>query len=160
MHVHIYTITYMYNHVYGNLHECTCLLYVTVVITYWEVVAEGALGFKGRDRTFIALIKLFGSSGGLKLENVRSLVCRKTKSSDMMNIQHHWLVEPATHLCDQHCILIQQAMYSKLPEMENDFWTWHFGKMVGEGSQWLCQTIPPHQQETGAYLKDNNFSMI
>lgn len=62
-----------------NLHECTCILYVAVVITYWEVVAEGALGFKGRDRTFIALIKLFGSSGGLKLENVRSLVCRKNK---------------------------------------------------------------------------------
>lgn len=47
------------------------------LITYWEVLAEGALGFKGIGRTFIAWIKLLWSGGGLKLENVFSLDCRK-----------------------------------------------------------------------------------
>ena len=46
-------------------------------------MAEGALWFKGKDWIFIALIKVLGSSGGLKLERVLSLVYRKNNNVAM-----------------------------------------------------------------------------
>ena len=47
-------------------------------------MAEGALWFKGKDWIFIALIKVLGSSGGLKLERVLSLVYRKKKTITLL----------------------------------------------------------------------------
>ena len=47
-------------------------------------MAEGALWFKGKDWIFIALIKVLGSSGGLKLERVLSLVYRKKNNNVAM----------------------------------------------------------------------------
>lgn len=49
-------------------------------------MAEGALWFKGKDWIFIALIKVLGSSGGLKLERVLSLVYRKKNNNIAMFI--------------------------------------------------------------------------
>lgn len=49
-------------------------------------MAEGALWFKGKDWIFIALIKVLGSSGGLKLERVLSLVYRKENNNIAMFI--------------------------------------------------------------------------
>ena len=49
-------------------------------------MAEGALWFKGKDWIFIALIKVLGSSGGLKLERVLSLVYRKKNNNVAMFI--------------------------------------------------------------------------
>ena len=49
-------------------------------------MAEGALWFKGKDWIFIALIKVLGSSGGLKLERVLSLVYRKKNNNLAMFI--------------------------------------------------------------------------
>ena len=47
-------------------------------------MAEGALWFKGKDWILIALIKVLGSSGGLKLERVLSLVYRKKNNNVAM----------------------------------------------------------------------------
>ena len=49
-------------------------------------MAEGALWFKGKDWIFIASIKVLGSSGGLKLERVLSLVYRKKNNNVAMFI--------------------------------------------------------------------------
>ena len=49
-------------------------------------MAEGALWFKGKDWIFIASIKVLGSSGGLKLERVLSLVYRKKNKNVAMFI--------------------------------------------------------------------------
>ena len=49
-------------------------------------MAEGALWFKGKDWIFIALIKVLGSSGGLKLERVLSRVYRKKNNNVAMFI--------------------------------------------------------------------------
>lgn len=49
-------------------------------------MAEGALWFKGKDWIFIALIKVLGSSGGLKLERVLSLVYTKKNNNVAMFI--------------------------------------------------------------------------
>lgn len=65
-----------YTHIISLLWTNMYIIRVSL-ITYWEVLAEGALGFKGIGRTFIAWIKLLWSGGGLKLENVFSLDCRK-----------------------------------------------------------------------------------
>ena len=46
-------------------------------------MAEGALWFKGKDWILIALIKVLGSSRGLKLGRVLSLVYRKKKNNNV-----------------------------------------------------------------------------
>lgn len=53
---------------------CSLFGFTSNPSTYWEMEADGALWFKWAGRILIALIKLLGSRGGFKLDDVLSRI--------------------------------------------------------------------------------------